>query len=87
MKPHNTMEMHTHANAERAAERDPVCGMNVQPEKAAGSAEFGGRTYYFCSPRCLEKFRAEPGRYVEAAPAPEQPAPAPTVSRRQLFGG
>ncbi len=43
---------------------DPVCGMKVDPKKAAGSQEYVGRTYYFCSPHCLTKFREEPGRFA-----------------------
>jgi Cu+-exporting ATPase len=46
---------------------DPVCGMSVVPEKAAGSVDHAGRTYHFCSRHCVEKFRAEPGRYVRDA--------------------
>ena len=45
-------------------EKDPVCGMNVDSHTAAGRHEHAGRSYYFCNPRCLEKFRAEPDRYV-----------------------
>src|SRR5258708_5243528 len=44
--------------------RDPVCGMSVAPEKACGSAEHAGKTYFFCSPRCLERFNTEPAKYV-----------------------
>jgi Cu+-exporting ATPase len=44
--------------------RDPVCGMTVDPRKAAGSFEYNGQTYYFCNPGCLEKFRAEPERFL-----------------------
>lgn len=40
--------------------KDPVCGMDVVPEKVAGSAEYQGQTYYFCSLHCLEKFQADP---------------------------
>ena len=43
---------------------DPVCGMKVDPKSAAGSQEYVGRTYYFCSPHCLTKFREEPGRFA-----------------------
>jgi Cu+-exporting ATPase len=39
---------------------DPVCGMDVTPEKAAGKTEYQGETYYFCSIKCLEKFRQDP---------------------------
>jgi len=50
--------------------KDPVCGMEVLPERAAGSLEHEGTTYVFCSTGCLEKFRADPARYVGPAPAP-----------------
>ena len=51
--------------------KDPVCGMDVVPGQApGGSAEHGGRTYWFCSKSCREKFVADPKRYVNAAAAP-----------------
>lgn len=56
-------------------EIDPVCGMVVQPATAAGSYEYGGKAYYFCAIRCLEKFRADPEYYL--AP-PEQRIQKPT---------
>ena len=31
-------------------EKDPVCGMQVDPKKAAGTSEYQGKTYYFCNP-------------------------------------
>ena len=43
---------------------DPVCGMRVEPAKAAGQHQHGGKTYYFCSNHCLEKFRAEPEKFL-----------------------
>jgi len=49
---------------------DPVCKMNVEPEKAAGKAEHAGQVYYFCSDTCHKKFVADPGKYASgAAPA------------------
>ena len=45
-------------------ERDPVCGMSVEPQSAAGSAEHDGKTYYFCSASCREQFQKEPGKYA-----------------------
>ena len=45
--------------------KDPVCGMNVDPKTAAGRHEYGGKTYYFCNPRCLEKFRSQPEKYAK----------------------
>jgi Cu+-exporting ATPase len=44
--------------------KDPVCGMDVDPDAAAGSFDFQGQTYSYCSKGCLEKFRADPARYV-----------------------
>ena len=35
---------------------DPICGMTVKPETAAGSFAHKGTTYYFCSRGCLQKF-------------------------------
>ena len=43
---------------------DPVCGMTVEPAKAAGSADHGGMTYYFCCAGCLGKFKVDPVRYA-----------------------
>jgi Cu+-exporting ATPase len=50
---------------------DPVCGMNVDPEKAAGSYEHGGTTYFFCCTSCLNKFRQEPESFVGDKTKPE----------------
>lgn len=47
-------------------EKDPVCGMSVDPTKAAGKVEHAGKTYYFCSPRCAERFRNEPEKFLAA---------------------
>jgi Cu+-exporting ATPase len=44
--------------------RDPVCGMNVNEQQAAGTSEYEGETYYFCSPRCKEQFDQTPERYT-----------------------
>jgi len=43
---------------------DPVCGMTVAIAGAKHSAEVGGRRYYFCCPRCRERFIADPSRYT-----------------------
>jgi Cu+-exporting ATPase len=60
-----------------AAVKDPVCGMTVDPAAArGGSHEHAGHTYYFCNPRCRERFAAEPARYL--APPPSTPEPGPT---------
>ncbi len=43
---------------------DPVCGMKVQPEKAAAKMVVGENTYHFCSTKCLAKFESNPLAYV-----------------------
>ena len=47
---------------------DPICGMTVDPATAAGHFDHDGRTYYFCSVHCLDRFRAAPDQYVNHAP-------------------
>ncbi len=49
---------------EMAAVKDPVCGMEVDPQNAAASEEYRGKTYYFCAKACQEKFKAEPQKYA-----------------------
>jgi Cu+-exporting ATPase len=44
---------------------DPVCGMQVDPAKAAGTSEYQGTTYYFCAKSCKAKFDANPSQYVK----------------------
>jgi YHS domain-containing protein len=51
---------------EMATVRDPVCGMDVDPATAAGSEEYQGTTYYFCSAGCLERFRERPEEFVSS---------------------
>lgn len=46
-------------------EKDLVCGMQVDPKKAAGTSEYQGKTYYFCSAGCKKKFDANPVQYVK----------------------
>ena len=45
--------------------KDPVCGMQVDPAKAAGTSQYQGQTYYFCSKGCKTKFDANPGQFVK----------------------
>jgi YHS domain-containing protein len=46
-------------------ERDVVCGMSVDPAKAAATSEYNGKTYYFCAKVCKTKFDANPAQYVK----------------------
>ena len=43
---------------------DPVCGMTVDPDQAAGTSEYQGRRYLFCSTSCLQRFQADPEQYT-----------------------
>jgi P-type Cu+ transporter len=62
-----------------ATERDPVCGMTVTPGKArGGSATHEGHEYWFCGPRCRERFIADPAHYLARGLAVRTgPAPGP----------
>jgi Cu+-exporting ATPase len=51
-----------------ATHTDPVCGMVVDPKSAAGSLVHAGTEFHFCSRHCLDKFRAEPERYLAGTP-------------------
>lgn len=44
--------------------KDPVCGMNVDEKKAAATAAYGDRTYYFCSAGCKASFDKAPAKYA-----------------------
>jgi YHS domain-containing protein len=46
--------------------KDPVCGMDVNPEKAAATYDYNGKTYYFCSDHCKHNFAENPEEYLES---------------------
>ena len=81
---------HHHQNAPvsgtgSADHKDPVCGMTVKPT-TPHRLEHAGKEYLFCNPRCLEKFRVAPDKYLHghehghATVKPEQTsAPAGTT--------
>ena len=48
--------------------RDPVCGMRVDPARSRFSHEHAGQRYYFCCGGCHAAFKADPTRFVAAAP-------------------
>src|SRR5436309_2946979 len=52
-----------------AVSKDPVCSMTVNPSAAKHSHAHEGTTYHFCCVHCLEKFKADPQRYLSAASA------------------
>src|SRR5262249_30812000 len=50
--------------------------MNVMPETAAGKYDYKGKTYYFCSPRCGERFRANPDQFLAVGAVYDRPPQA-----------
>jgi P-type Cu+ transporter len=47
-------------------EKDPVCGMTVDPARAKATHEHAGKMYYFCCRGCQEKFSADPAKYLSS---------------------
>jgi len=50
--------------------RDPVCGMEVVPQRAAAQSDYAGETCYFCSSHCKERFDADPESFLAAGNQP-----------------
>jgi Cu+-exporting ATPase len=59
-----------------ALERDPICGMNVNPATAKHACKHGGQDYYFCSAACAEKFEADPPKYLATTAPTRSPRSA-----------
>ncbi|WP_263410654.1 heavy metal translocating P-type ATPase [Terriglobus tenax] len=51
------------------AQKDPVCGMMVDPATAKAKAEYSGKMYYFCCQGCATKFTGDPEKYLNPRPA------------------
>jgi Cu+-exporting ATPase len=67
--------------------RDPVCGMMVAPEsaRAKGNVLHHGHTdYFFCNPKCREKFRAEPERFLKPDPDDRVESARTDLQKRNL---
>jgi YHS domain-containing protein len=67
--------------------KDPVCGMEIDSETAAGSSEYEGSTYYFCSEQCKKDFDAAPWKFMSSAAglkeSMEEPAGMPMGGKEQ----
>ncbi len=63
-------------NAPPILHRDPVCGMNVSEASAAGKLEHEGHIYYFCAQSCVQKFKADPRKYLDPQPSSTAETPA-----------
>jgi P-type Cu+ transporter len=53
-----------------AQQKDPVCGMNVNPATARYQTLHNEKQYFFCSPGCLAKFQADPEKILSSPPRP-----------------
>lgn len=69
---HQQQDYHKEKSMAVTPLKDPVCGMSVTPESAKGRSDFNGKTYFFCSTKCKEKFAQHPEQYISpVAPAVE----------------
>jgi len=50
--------------------KDPVCGMDVNPETARYKTSHQNKEYFFCSASCLSKFQASPEKILSFPPKP-----------------
>lgn len=60
-------------------ETDPVCHMKVDPTRCAGSYIYQNTTYFFCAVRCLEKFKADPERFLHPSPSSLSSSSSPSA--------
>ncbi len=63
---HRNKKETTMFGKKKAKAVDPVCGMTVDPAKAAATLSHDGTTYYFCSAHCAKSFQANPAEFVSA---------------------
>lgn len=64
---HQHQNHHTDKSKMTTAVKDPVCGMNVNPETAKGRSDYKGTSFFFCSTKCKAKFDQNPEQYVKPA--------------------
>ena len=68
--------------------KDPVCGMTVDPAAARGGSYIHeGVEYFFCNPKCNERFRSEPEKYLSPTGEPAPATGAPPVGSALSPGG
>lgn len=67
--------------------KDPVCGMDVDPDKAKAHVEHEGEDYYFCSVGCREKFEADPEKYLKGEPGEARKAEAKKKAKQAEEAG
>jgi P-type Cu+ transporter len=68
------------AQGKTTAATDPVCGMAVDPATSRHRHRHDGREHVFCCAGCLNKFAADPQRYLD-----KQPSAAPAASAGAIY--
>ena len=58
----------------RERQRDPVCGMSVDPRTTPYRQQHAGRPYFFCSAGCQSKFSDNPTKYLARSELTAPPA-------------
>ena len=43
---------------------DPVCGLTIDEDKAAGKIGYAGDMFYFCSKDCEQRFLEDPAEFI-----------------------
>src|SRR5271166_1879588 len=81
---HGPFEAPPAAALARKLDKDPVCGMNVDPSKAAASAEYESKLYHFCSRACAEKFKTYPEKYLSPSYKPAGMGPTRQLGARPV---
>ncbi|WP_286901600.1 heavy metal translocating P-type ATPase [Vreelandella sedimenti] len=59
--------------------KDPVCGMDVDPHTSRHRANHAGKTWYFCSEKCQDKFAAKPDAYIEPSKQSQTSVPSGSI--------
>src|SRR5690242_16508083 len=67
----------------RVMKQDPVCGMQVEEQKAAGMSTHEGQKYYFCSLQCKEKFDRNPQQYARPEQFAHQGGQQPSMGKKK----
>ncbi|MEO7477786.1 MAG: YHS domain-containing protein, partial [Lysobacteraceae bacterium] len=78
------MNAHEHLHADASTKNkvtDPVCGMQVDPASTAHHAQHAGQDYHFCSARCLERFVADPEKYITPPSDVAGQVPSPNTTK------
>jgi P-type Cu+ transporter len=64
---------------------DPVCGMKVDPAKAAATLQHQEIDFYFCSSGCAAKFQADPDKYLQPKPSAAPSHQVTNVERQNEY--